>query len=1008
MTRTTFIQMLLTIAAVLLLTGAPSTNGQGYAPAEAVAKMTTFQGLQATLFAAEPDVRQAIFVKSDDRGRVWTIQYLQYPNPAGLERVKVDRWSRTTYDRVPKPPPHGPRGADRITICEDVDGDGRADRFKDFVDGLNLVTGVAFGHGGVFVLNVPYLLFYPDRDRDDLPDSDPEVLLSGFGMEDAQSMSNHLTWGPDGWLYGVNGSTTTCQVRGVEFQSGVWRYHPESKQFELFCEGGYNCYGLTFDRHGELFYSTNGAPFIHAMQGAYYYKSFGKHGPLHNLYAYHHFPLLKCDQAPGGPPTGGTIYRGQSFPAQFRDTFIAGNFLGHTASWWNVHSEGSTFSAAYGGVLLDAHDTWFGPTDMCVGHDGAMYVSDFHDQRTAHPDPDAHWDRRNGRIYKISAADAPAMKSPDLATMASEELVELLTSGSGWLAKRARVELASRRDRSVAPTLRVMALQTADELAALQGVWSLAGMGLFEESLAVELLQHPAPYVRFWAVRLLGDRRALEHKTADALISLARQESAPVVLAQLAASAKRLEPDVGLPIVSALLNTEAIESDQRIPWLTWWAIEQFARQSPDLLLAIFGNEDAWSRQACRANALRLVRRWAAEGTPPAYVACAKLIETAPTDVLGDAFDSLRTGLGERAVGLHGIGQGGLFAQMAQQEDAPGATTRQYAPVSGSLMDIVRRHWQADRSDSHALELALRADLPGAAELLRELIGQESAADATLVARLGLLRRFGGTDAFAFARPLLEGDRCDEVILAALDVIDAVAETNQVRSLVANYGGLSEAARSRARDLFFGRPSTALAFLAEVEAGKIPATETPVAQLAQLAAHENSEIDKAVQTHWGQIGPGSTEEKLATMRRLNNDLRAGSGDAERGKVVFTKHCGICHQLHGEGNSIGPDLTTANRSDRNAMLHNLVDPSAVIRRDYASHILRTDEGRAVSGLLAEQDAASITLVDAQNRRIKFLRDQIEEIVPSEVSLMPERLWQQLTPEQLRDLFSYMERK
>mgnify|MGYP001170524728 CR=1 FL=1 len=126
MTRTTFIQMLLTIAAVLLLTGAPSTNGQGYAPAEAVAKMTTFQGLQATLFAAEPDVRQAIFVKSDDRGRVWTIQYLQYPNPAGLERVKVDRWSRTTYDRVPKPPPHGPRGADRITICEDVDGDGRA------------------------------------------------------------------------------------------------------------------------------------------------------------------------------------------------------------------------------------------------------------------------------------------------------------------------------------------------------------------------------------------------------------------------------------------------------------------------------------------------------------------------------------------------------------------------------------------------------------------------------------------------------------------------------------------------------------------------------------------------------------------------------------------------------------------------------------------------------------------------------------------------------------------
>lgn len=96
-------------------------------------------------------------MKCDDRGRLWTIQYLQYPNPAGLKRVKVDRWSRTVYDRVPQPPPHGPHGADKITILEDTDGDGQADKVKDFVDGLNLVTGVAFGHGGVFVLNAPYL-----------------------------------------------------------------------------------------------------------------------------------------------------------------------------------------------------------------------------------------------------------------------------------------------------------------------------------------------------------------------------------------------------------------------------------------------------------------------------------------------------------------------------------------------------------------------------------------------------------------------------------------------------------------------------------------------------------------------------------------------------------------------------------------------------------------------------------------------------------------------------------
>ncbi len=186
------------MALIGCVAAARTAFAQGYSPEEAARRMSLADGLAVTLFAGEPDVRQPIFVKCDDRGRLWTIQYLQYPNPAGLTRVKVDRWSRTVYDRVPEPPPHGPRGADRITILEDTDNDGRADKLKDFIDGLNLVTGVEFGHGGVFALNVPYLLFYPDANRDDVPDADPEVLLSGFGMEDAQALSNHLTWGPDG------------------------------------------------------------------------------------------------------------------------------------------------------------------------------------------------------------------------------------------------------------------------------------------------------------------------------------------------------------------------------------------------------------------------------------------------------------------------------------------------------------------------------------------------------------------------------------------------------------------------------------------------------------------------------------------------------------------------------------------------------------------------------------------------------------------------------------------
>jgi hypothetical protein len=154
---------------VLLSAISTAAWAQGYKPDEAPGRMKVPAGLEVELVAAEPMVRQPVAIEFDNAGRLWVIQYLQYPNPEGLKRAAVDRYSRTTYDRVPEPPPRGPKGADRITILIDSDGDGRADGTKDFLSGLNLTTGLAFGHGGVFVLQVPYLLFYADRNRDDVP-----------------------------------------------------------------------------------------------------------------------------------------------------------------------------------------------------------------------------------------------------------------------------------------------------------------------------------------------------------------------------------------------------------------------------------------------------------------------------------------------------------------------------------------------------------------------------------------------------------------------------------------------------------------------------------------------------------------------------------------------------------------------------------------------------------------------------------------------------------------------
>ncbi len=185
------------------------------------------------------------------------------------------------FDKVPPPPPNHFVGKDIITVLEDTNGDGAYDKSKDVITGLNIATSVVVGRGGIWVLNPPYLLFYPDADGDDVPDGDPEVHLSGFGLEDTHSVANSLSWGPDGWLYGANGSTTTATInsevtRNVHFKGQcIWRYHPVTKVFEVYAEGGGNTFSLELDSKGRVFSGTNNGSTrgMHYAQGGYAKKT---------------------------------------------------------------------------------------------------------------------------------------------------------------------------------------------------------------------------------------------------------------------------------------------------------------------------------------------------------------------------------------------------------------------------------------------------------------------------------------------------------------------------------------------------------------------------------------------------------------------------------------------------------------------------------------------------------------------------------------------------------------
>jgi putative heme-binding domain-containing protein len=274
------------------------------------------------------------------------------------------------------------------------------------------------------------------------------------------------------------------------------------------------------------------------------------------------------------------------------------------------------------------------------------------------------------------------------------------------------------------------------------------------------------------------------------------------------------------------------------------------------------------------------------------------------------------------------------------------------------------------------------------------------------ALLALFSEFGRQESSAPLFELLAGEDAPAVKLAVLNALAKYDATRVATPLIAIYSSQPSEVRQRILDLLFSRPDATLVLLQTVDAGGFEKAEIPLEQLRRAALHKNAIVDELVQKHWGNVGPGSSEEKLATIRRFNNDLRAATGDPTAGAPLFAKHCGTCHQLFGEGGRIGPDLTTANRGDRAALLASIVDPSSVIRREYLNFIVTTTSGRILTGLIAEQDGASLTILDANNQRTRITRDEIDEIHEAEASLMPERLLEPLSPQERRDLFAYLQ--
>lgn len=978
-------------AMFLCASAAPAADA--LTPDEAVKRFKLPDGFSVRAVATEPMIRQPVSMSFDAQGRLWVLQYLQYPHYAGIKPVKQDQYLRTVYDKVPEPPPHGPKGLDRITICYDSDANGVFRKSKDFVTGLNIASGFCLGNGGVYVVQPPYLLFYPDKNEDDVPDGDPQVLLSGFGIEDSHSLANSLQWGPDGWLYGAAGSTSTCKIANpanpkevVEFQQGIWRYHPKTKRFELFSEGGGNTYGLDFDRNGQVIAGTNWGGFacLHQMQGAYYVKGFSKHGPLHNPYTYGYFDHVPYTNFKGGHVTcGGVLYDADVYPAEYRGQYIAGNLLSSAVYWHKLEAVKSSFKASHGGDLLTTDDNWFRPVDLMLGPDGCIYVADWYDKRAAHLDPVDSWHKTSGRIYRIEYKGGPKYEAFDLRKKSTADIAELLKSPNKWQRNEARrliTERAAAGDTGVHAKLRKWLLMEKGQLA-LEALWALAASGGWSEGDYTNVGEHPNDYVRAWMIRLIGDDETVSEAVFESLRETARREKSHPVAAQIACTARRFTPRQEVAIVDALLDNPILSDDPQLPLLVWWAQEEANRRDttdtvrftyaspPNQKLADFFNERV-ARRLLSGNINRGTTR------------------------VGTIFELTLGANDDITPVLRGI----ATALQAYPQDA----------VLPALREPLDRLRKERPKDLLVLEVLARMKDAPARATLRDFVKDESIGEGNRVRAINLLREVRDPRAEELFLEHFTATKSDTMRVALLGGLEAFEHPSVGEKVLAGYATYSPAVKKRAVQTLLTRPTWALLLLKQWEAGKFPKADFTIDNARAATALGDKAVTAIVEKHFGKLAPSTAGEKQARIGGLNIALNKEKGDAARGKPLFVKHCAACHQLHGEGGKVGPDLTTADRKNRMYLLANIVDPSGYIRPEFVTYSVLTKDDRKLSGIATDTTGESVTLVNVVNDQVTkatVAKADIAEMTPSAVSLMPEKQLDALKEGEVADLFAYL---
>lgn len=988
----------------------PHENLEGELAAKA---MQVPPGFKVQLAAQEPEVTQPIAMAFDDRGRLWVVEAHSYP-------VREEQG----------------QGKDRILIFEDTNLDGRFDSRKVFIEGLNLVSGIEVGFGGVWVGAAPYLMFIPDKNGDDVPDepaapisrnglqfpqdvpASATVLLDGWHYEDTHETLNSFIWGPDGWLYGCHGVFTHSRVgkpgtpdeQRQPLNAGIWRYHPVKHVFEVFAHGTSNPWGVDYNEFGDFFCTACVIPHLyHIIPGARYQRQAGPHFNPHTyddiktIARHRHFVgnqwnnddrRASDDLGGGHAHAGAMIYQGGAWPAEYRGKLFMNNIHGNRLNVDQLIEEGSGYAGDRAPDFLLTGDKWSQMLYLTYGPDGQVYVIDWYDPNQCHHGREEGHDRTNGRIYRITYGDAKPVKV-DLASMSDKELYRLaIASENEWYVRHARRLLqeraaAGRISQEAALDLLFHSDEQSPKIAEndvrgqirfLSVAHLLVGPDHLQRlaaQLSLDDLFKVAPQVRAYAVRLFSESSQLLPETLARRGELARSDNSPVVRLSIAAALQRQPLTERWTILEGLITHKEDAADHNLPLMYWYAMEPLADANPQRALALAMSAGETIPQLREF----MIRRLGSGDPENALALLIKGLSQTDDDAVRLTF--LR--------GIHGALRGRSdVAAPAEWEGVYGQLTKP-KQTSGSF-DVYLE----------TLGVGLLLGNPQAGGPLRRIAVDEAGPPDHRRTALNYLVEARVPELNAVIASLLKGTTLREQALRAAAVLQdpEIAET-----IILTYGTLNAREQLDARNTLASRAAYAVPLLKAVDKNLIPRADLSADLIRQLRNLDSSEVNDLLQRVWGVVREVA-QDRQQLIAHYKQVLGSNPGEArlEHGRAVFVKTCQQCHTLFGTGGKVGPDITGSNRANLDYLLSNVLDPSAVMAKEYQPVVIATDSGRVITGIVKEETSTTVAIQTA-NELVSVPVAEIEARKQSEKSMMPDDLLRNLSDAEVRNLVAYL---